>query len=256
VDNFEENSAGAGPAMPEVVDKRRFQSFFMRRNFVIQLKMKMVMKNETSLRKQEIRRQTAERLRALDAHERAERSGLLAGHLLAALAGMWPEPAGRCLMAFAPVRAEPDIRPVLDWAWASGVTVLLPRIDPAADRIVPCAVDGWASLLPGAFGILEPGPSAPPWPRWEAIDLVLVPGLAFDREGYRIGSGRGYYDRFFAELAARRGALGVQPALPERWAAAFSVCVVDAVPREPHDVPVDRVFTERGAEVGLKPGKE
>lgn len=256
MDKFAENSTGAVPTVPRFVDKRRFQSFFMRRIFVIQLKMKMNMKNEISLRKQEIRRQTAERLRALDARERAERSSRLVGHLLAALAGRWPEPAGRCLMAFVPVRAEPDIRPVLDWAWASGVTVLLPQIDPAADRIVPCAVDGWASLLPGAFGIPEPGPSASPWPRWEAIDLVLVPGLAFDRKGYRIGSGRGYYDRFFAELSARRGALGVRPILPELWAAVFSVCVVDTVPREPHDIPVDRVFTECGAEVGPKPGKE
>ena len=77
----------------------------------------------------------------------------------------------------------------------------------------------------------EPGPDRPVVSPGE-IDLVLVPGLAFDRRGYRLGQGGGYYDRY----------------LPQTKAVTVALCrscfLLDAVPREEHDAPVDLVLTE------------
>ncbi|MCZ7599446.1 MAG: 5-formyltetrahydrofolate cyclo-ligase [Gammaproteobacteria bacterium] len=69
----------------------------------------------------------------------------------------------------------------------------------------------------------------------EAISVVLVPGLAFDGHGYRLGYGAGMYDRLFELL----------PPAALRWGLAFEAQLVDAVPTEPHDQPLDAVVTER-----------
>ena len=81
-------------------------------------------------------------------------------------------------------------------------------------------------LVRHRFGMLEPGPRRPVAPP-EEIDLILVPGLAFDRSGYRLGQGGGYYDRY----------------LPRSRACMVALCrdcfLLSAVPREEHDRPVD-----------------
>lgn len=88
-------------------------------------------------------------------------------------------------------------------------------------------------LRPGPFGILEPGPAAPPVAAAD-VDLVVVPGVAFDSAGRRLGQGGGYYDRTLAGLRAAR--VGV----------CFHGQVVDTVPSDAHDLGMDWVVTERG----------
>lgn len=93
------------------------------------------------------------------------------------------------------------------------------------------------TLVPGQFRLSEPPTSAPLVDPGE-VDLFVVPGLAFDREGGRLGHGKAYYD---TALAGRRGrAVGL----------AWSIQVVDRVPMEPHDVRVDGVVTEEGWALG------
>jgi len=120
-----------------------------------------------------------------------------------------------------------------------------------AERRLGCA--RWRQgepLVTGPFGVREPLPE-----RWEpvdlgAIDLVLVPGAAFDRRGNRLGYGMGYYDGFLRGLAERHGAAGwAAPGLigrPRSVALAFAVQVVDAVPTEPWDVRIPSLLTESG----------
>lgn len=97
-------------------------------------------------------------------------------------------------------------------------------------------------LEPGAFGILEPKPSLRAIPKRrgqvEQMDLVVVPGVAFDRFGNRMGQGRGYYDRLLAPLAIRP--LGERP---ELIGLAFECQLFDFLPSEPHDIKMDRVIT-------------
>jgi 5-formyltetrahydrofolate cyclo-ligase len=91
-------------------------------------------------------------------------------------------------------------------------------------------VPGGEVLTPGAFGVHEP------LAHWPAISprVLLVPLLAFDAEGYRLGYGGGFYDRTLAALQAR--AIGI----------AFAGQRVDFLPRDAHDYPLDAVLTEQG----------
>lgn len=85
----------------------------------------------------------------------------------------------------------------------------------------------------GLFGLCQP---ARPWRRLppERMDLVIVPGLAFDRNGHRLGRGGGYFDRFLEKVPAQVPRIGL----------AFRFQVVARLPRESHDQPVDRVITD------------
>lgn len=90
---------------------------------------------------------------------------------------------------------------------------------------------GVAKLVPGPFGILTPEDGAPVIPA-EDLDLVVLPGLAFDGAGYRLGYGGGFYDRTVGGC--------------RRWMLAFSVQEVSSVPHEGHDLFLDGVITEAG----------
>ncbi len=120
--------------------------------------------------------------------------------------------------------------------WPSGKELALPRVD--GERVVAYWVRGIGELTAGAFGILEPAPEAPS--AGKVFDLILVPGLAFDRHGGRLGRGRGYYDRF---LPGCRG-MRVGVCLAEQ--------VVPHVPVEPHDARMDYLLTPDGVIVCAK----
>ncbi|HUT25895.1 MAG TPA: 5-formyltetrahydrofolate cyclo-ligase, partial [Sumerlaeia bacterium] len=91
-------------------------------------------------------------------------------------------------------------------------------------------------LVPGILpGLMEPRENARACRGAKPFDLIIVPGIAFDRRGYRIGFGAGMYDRFLvSHLDSRRLAL------------AYSLQIVDHVPADPHDLPVHAILTEEG----------
>ncbi len=130
--------------------------------------------------------------------------------------------------------SEWDTTPLVDAALGQSKTVALPRVNPATRTLDLCAVaDVLRDVAPGYRGIREPllhCPLVDP----AAIDWVLVPGLAFDLEGRRLGYGGGFYDRLLPTLA---------PGVP-RVAAAFEVQIVDRVPASRHDLAVDAIVTE------------
>lgn len=134
------------------------------------------------------------------------------------------------VMLFCGVGRELDTMPVLEELLKRGKRVAYPVCLPGR-RLEARAVNSPEQLVPGTFGIPAPGEDCPVVDRTE-IGLVLVPCLMCDREGYRLGYGGGYYDRW---LAGYRG---------------FTVCVcpeervMDCLPREEFDVPVDLVLTE------------
>lgn len=140
-----------------------------------------------------------------------------------------PPPANAVVSGFWPIGDEIDIRPLLAALDARGHAICLPE---TPKRGVPLIFRRWRpgeALVPGRFGTSHPTGDA------VAPDFVLVPLLAFDRRGHRLGYGAGYYDR---TLAALPGAF--------RLGCAYASQEVDEVPAGPHDARLDAVATELG----------
>ena len=144
--------------------------------------------------------------------------------------------AAQTIHVFWPDRArrEPDLRPLLHAWHAEGKTLLLPRV--AGTHPPRLSHHAWmpgAPLAPGAWGLDEPADHCPAHPA--PPDAIVVPALAADREGFRLGYGKGFYDAFLAGQAA----FFVAPLLAE-------VCLVERLPRDAHDVPVHAIALPGG----------
>ena len=131
------------------------------------------------------------------------------------------------LMAYWPLNDEVDVRQLLDDLVARGVIVLLPRVVGETEMELH-RYTGRADLVKGAFGIMEPVGDV--YTDFAAIDAALVPGVAFDSSGRRLGRGRGYYDRFLA-IHSHIYKIGV----------CFDFQQVPEVPVDSYDVTVDVV---------------
>lgn len=145
------------------------------------------------------------------------------------------------VLSYLPFRSELDVRPLLAECRLRGDTVLAPRIEKGTRRMRLLEMGDATDEVPGSWGIPEPKAELPEWPeeRLGEIDVVLVPGLAFDLKGGRIGYGGGFYDR----LAERFQAAGAKPAY---WALAFDEQVVEEVPMEPHDFRLELLIVPAG----------
>lgn len=137
----------------------------------------------------------------------------------------------RSVLLFAPTPDEVDIWLLLKAALKTGKVTALPRFDSATSTYSAAQIkDPARDTREGRFGIREPAGSCPTVPL-NRLDLVLVPGLAFDVHGRRLGRGKGYYDRLLA--AVRGTSCGV----------AFDEQIVTDIPREPHDALVNCILT-------------
>ena len=177
-------------------------------------------------RKKALRRLVRDREPQVSAEERATASARLCERLR--LEPVWQ--ASCCILSFLPTPGEPDIRPLLDEALARGGSVCLPRFNAQRGDYDICLVARLADLKPGYFDIPEPGPECPVLEAGQ-LDFVLVPGLAYDMIGGRLGRGKGYFDRL---LAGVRG---------HKCGVAFDWQVVEEVPVGPHDVGMDWLLT-------------
>lgn len=140
----------------------------------------------------------------------------------------WQE-AGTLLLYY-PLADEVDVRPLIRKAFEEGKRVLLPVC--VGDELELHLYQGEASLAVGAFGIMEPtGPLFAP-ENYGEIDLAIIPGMAFDRSGHRLGRGKGYYDRLLPKIKEAR-LTGV----------CFPFQLLDEVPAEAHDVRVQEVVS-------------
>lgn len=135
-------------------------------------------------------------------------------------------------------RGEVDIRPLIALALREGKRVCFPRVDWKRRRLVPALVNSIRQDLEAdparpKLGLRQPRADCPAIPA-KRLDLILVPGVAFDRRGGRLGRGGGFYDRFLSSVP-RPG--------PILLAAAFGPQIVDRVPMEAHDQAVDIIVT-------------
>jgi 5-formyltetrahydrofolate cyclo-ligase len=175
-----------------------------------------------------LRRQALARRDVLPAGERAQAAEAIAARPFPlALA------PGAVVSGFMPMKSEINPLPLLRKLAAAGASLALPVV---TSRGQPLTMRAWAfgePLLEGVWGIRQPSPQAPE----VAPDIFIVPLLAFDRAGHRIGYGAGYYDMTIAAARARRAvsAVGI----------AYAAQEIAAVPAGPRDEPLDVVLTER-----------
>jgi 5-formyltetrahydrofolate cyclo-ligase len=144
----------------------------------------------------------------------------------------------RTVLVYAAVRGEPPLAELVALARETGRTVVLPRVE--GDTLALHVWPPGAVLVRGALGVGEPDAA---WPSVACadVDLALVPGLAFDARGGRLGQGGGYYDRLLQGLRVRPGATW-----PRTIGVAWGFQILPQVPEEPHDARVDAVLTEDG----------
>lgn len=138
-----------------------------------------------------------------------------------------------CLALYAPAHNETDTGDILLSSLEAGKKVLYPAI--CGHEMVLRKVDGLADLSAGRFGIHEPCPTGVDHTAEEA-DLIVVPGVAFDQDGHRIGYGKGFYDRFLRH--------------PGRKAHLVGLChdfqLIDGkIPAEGHDIRMEIIVTDR-----------
>lgn len=145
------------------------------------------------------------------------------------------------VLLFAPLPDELDILPLINAALAAGKSVSLPRYVAKTQSYIACQIENPAAdLVVGAFGIREPAERCVISPLLR-LDLALVPGVAFDLQGRRLGRGRGFYDQLLPAMHGTTCGVG------------FDEQIVSEVPLEPHDVSLNCILTpSRWIEVSLK----
>lgn len=140
------------------------------------------------------------------------------------------------VMAYSSFRSEWPSRAFNARVLAAGCTLYLPRVDRQTKRLAIHRVDDLDRLRPGVWQIPEPDPATcPVVTDLGVLDLILVPGVAFDRQGGRLGYGGGFYDKLLVDATRAYRLVG-----------AYGFQVVPAVPMEAHDQRVDYLVTEAG----------
>jgi 5-formyltetrahydrofolate cyclo-ligase len=137
------------------------------------------------------------------------------------------------IMIFLSFGREVDTDPIIEWAWRQGKRVLAPLCKPETREMTVYAIKTFADVAPGYFGIREPKRDILQPAAKGEVDIVVVPAVAFDRRGYRVGYGGGYYDRFLADMDVP--AIGL----------AFSCQIIPEAPIDRYDQPVQGIVTEK-----------
>jgi 5-formyltetrahydrofolate cyclo-ligase len=172
------------------------------------------------------RRRVREAIRAIPAEERAADSRRLCDIFLKE--PVWLDAS--IVLCFAPFSDEPDISSIIDDALLAKKTVALPRFNTRLERYEAAMIATPQDRMRGAFGALEPHAGCPAV-SLNHLDLILVPAVAFDFAGRRLGRGKGFYDRLLAEFHGHKCGI---------W---FDEQLVAELPEEPHDVRVNSIVT-------------
>ncbi|WP_156192851.1 5-formyltetrahydrofolate cyclo-ligase [Corynebacterium kalinowskii] len=177
--------------------------------------------------KQELRRRLLDARRSQSPATRSTENAGLRTHVATFL----HKRGAHRVAAYMPVDTEPGGIDFALFLHALGFEVIIPVSNPDFSMSWVEYSENLA-FRPGAFGIAEPdGPLLPGHPL-DSVDIIIVPALAADRDGYRLGKGGGYYDRALATLAA-----------PVTVSLLFSHELLDSVPHEPHDAPMSAIIT-------------
>ncbi len=140
--------------------------------------------------------------------------------------------SAKTIMVFVPIKNEPETRSIIEKAWQQNKRVCVPLTDFSSNEIFPIEINDFSELEEKKFGLLEPKNTVKKIDASE-IDLVLVPGIAFDKKGNRVGYGKGFFDRFLEKTNCCTIGLCFEQHLEKK------------LPVEPHDKRVKKIITEK-----------
>lgn len=130
---------------------------------------------------------------------------------------------------------EVNTTAIIEKAWKAKKRIVVPKCDPSTKTMEFREITSFDQLERVFFGLLEPKVQETEKVSPNEIDLMIVPGICYDRRGFRIGYGGGYFDRYLTQY--HNNTLSI----------AFSCQIVESVPSERHDIPVTTIITEHGA---------
>lgn len=141
----------------------------------------------------------------------------------------------KTILFYASFRSEVDTIEMIKISLSHGKQIILPRVDKENKKLLLYKIKDINELAQGYMGILEPPVSEGKLTGLDDIDLIIIPGTAFDVSGSRLGYGAGFYDRLLA---------GMKKKIPI-IAPAYEEQIVDDIPSGPHDVKVTKIITDR-----------
>lgn len=180
--------------------------------------------------KKQFRKQMVSAFAQISDEERREISEVLQTRLFAS--GLWEN--AETIAVYLSVGNEWDTRKIVEKAWADGKRVAVPKTIPDTKEMIFYALENWSQTVPAPFNLEEPNVEDTVPVTKDEIELMIVPGLVFTKEGYRIGFGGGYYDRYLAGFIHPTASLVHTNQLTE----SFYI--------EPFDIPVNYLITEQG----------
>ncbi|MDR2908589.1 MAG: 5-formyltetrahydrofolate cyclo-ligase [Oscillospiraceae bacterium] len=182
--------------------------------------------------KKELRARFSAMRRAIDPGERKKLDEKISAHFLGL--PVWRD--CETLLIYVSLPGEIDTAAIIEKTMSAGKSVAVPFCVPGTRIIEFYLIESVGRLKTGAFGVREPDPEREERLVDFSLSACFVPGLAFDSEGYRLGYGGGYYDRFLAGPFAGRPTVG----------ACYRAFITGEIPRDIYDLPCDTVITEEG----------
>lgn len=180
--------------------------------------------------KKEIRKAMMAAFKQIDEDERAEISKKLQQNLFQS--ELWEN--AKTIGVYLSVGTEWDTRNIVEQALLEGKRVTIPKTIPDSKELIFYQITNPSQTVPGGFGLEEPDIKVTKQVDKDAIDLLIVPGLVFTQNGYRVGFGGGYYDRYLANFIHMTASL------------VHTKQFVETFPIEPFDIPVNYLITEQG----------
>jgi len=180
--------------------------------------------------KETLRRQLLDKRTSLPSKDIAEKSRVIQNRLFSFPGFM----KAKTVLFYVSYDNEVCTHEMIKQTVASGKQVAVPWTDKEQKMVTPCLLSCWDDLCIGSYGILEPKTTCRKPVLLEHVDVVIVPGVGFDRQGHRLGHGMGYYDKLLHQAPKNMVKIGL----------AFEQQMVDKIPVDTHDVRVAYIVTE------------
>ncbi len=183
--------------------------------------------------KHSIRREVLKKRDALSIEDRRQKDRLIFDRLV----NLKPFNDAERMLFYVSFGSEVDTRGLIQYALSKGKTVAVPKVIKATSGLEVYRITDTKELVSGAFGIPEPLGRENDRLEPTLMDLIIVPGVAFDEQCNRLGFGKGYYDKLLSPLKADKKIVAIALAYEEQ--------IVDFIPSEPHDVKMDMIVTDK-----------